>query len=194
MTLQFDEDRHIYTRNGKVLPSVTQIIAPIIEYPDAISEEVMAHAKLRGQAVHKACEIIDLGMEIDGPLDEQIEPYVDAWRLFVKEKGAIITHTEQRLHHPTMHYAGTLDARAQIDGEEWLIDRKAITTLHPAIGVQLAGYEGMLGKKMRRAAVQLKPDGRYVFREYNAKSDWPVFVSLLTIHNWRLNNGKHAHV
>ena len=188
--LQFDEARHIYTRNGKVLPSVTQIIKPITEYSSAISPEIMAHAALRGQAVHKACEIIDMGLEFAEPLSEEIVPYVDAWKLFVAEKRVTITATEQRLFHPTMQYAGTFDAIGVIGNDEWLIDRKAIAQLTPAIGVQTAGYEAMLGRKVRRAAVQLKSNGGYVFQEYASRTDWPVFVSLLTIHNWKANHGK----
>jgi hypothetical protein len=192
--LQFDEERHIYTRDGKILPSVTQIIKPIIEYSDAIPADVMEYASQRGKAAHKACEIIDIGGTFAEELDPVIVPYVDAWNLFVKEKRVTITQTEQHLDHKVMHYAGTFDAVGMIGNDEWLIDRKCIAQLHPAVGIQLAGYEGLLGRKVRRAAVQLKPDGKYVFQEYTGRSDWPVFVSLLTVHNWRSNNGKHTHV
>lgn len=189
--LLFDEDSHTYMRNGKVLPSVTQIIRPINEFDEAISEEILEYASQRGRAVHKACEIIDRGESFAEPLDEVIVPYVDAWNLFVKENHVTITQTEQRLYHPVMHYAGTFDAVGTIDGQGWLFDRKAVAQLHPAIGVQLAGYEGLLGRKVRRAAVQLKPNGRYVFQEYANKSDFAVFTALLTVHNWKENHGKH---
>lgn len=192
--LQFDEEKHIYTRDGHVLPSVTQIIKPIIEYSDAIPAEVMEYASQRGKAVHKACEIIDMGGSFAEALDPVIVPYVDAWNLFVKEKNVIITQTEQHLDHKLMHYAGTFDAVGMIDGQEWLFDRKVIAQLHPAVGIQLAGYEGLLGRKVRRAAVQLKSDGKYVMQEYAGKSDWPVFISLLTVHNWKNNHGKHTHI
>lgn len=188
--LQLDAEHHIYTRNGKVLPSVTQIIKPITEYSSMISEEVMEHAARRGRAVHKACEIIDMGLEFAEPLDEEIVPYVDAWKLFCAEKRVTITATEQILFHPTMHYAGTFDAIGMIGNDEWLIDRKAITQLTPAIGVQTAGYAGMLGRKVRRAAVQLKPDGKYIFEEYPLRTDWPVFVACLTVFNFKHNHAK----
>ena len=183
----FDSEKHEYTLDGKTVPSVTQIIKPLSDFSN-IPEETLAYASERGTAVHKACEIINLGQEFAGPLDSVIVPYVDAWQLFIKEKRVIITEAEQRLYHPTMKYAGTFDALAMIDDCEWLLDIKCIATLHPRIGVQLAGYEGLINRKVRRGAVQLKSDGSYRFAEYKNKSDWPVFVSLLTIFNFKENN------
>lgn len=185
--LLFNEALHTYTLDGKVLPSVTKIIAPLADF-SGISAETLAYASARGTAVHKACEILNLGCSFAEPLNPVLVPYVDAWQLFIKEKRVIITAAEKRLYHPTMKYAGMYDAEGFIDGEEWLIDIKAVATLHPRIGVQLAGYAGMLNKKVRRAAVQLKPDGQYLFQEYANKSDWPVFVSCLTILNFKENH------
>jgi len=196
--LQFDSEQHIYTVNGAVLPSVTTIIKPLYSL-DGPSESVLEYARGRGQAVHKACEIYNLGQEFSAPLDPVIQPYFDAWLKFLREKRVTITGAEQQLYHPTMKYAGTFDATGMMEdsgADDWTLDIKAIAKLHASVGVQLAAYQEMRklkdvmleGKRYRRAAVQLKPDGNYVFQEYKGHADWPTFISCLTVHNFRANN------
>lgn len=185
--LHFDEENHIYTVDGEVYPGVTSVIKPLLSF-GGTSEAILEYAANRGRAVHKACEIRNAGQQFAKPLDPVIVPYLDAWDKFLREKRVTITAAEQHLAHGTMRYAGTFDALGEIENDEWLLDIKAVAKLHPATGVQLAGYEGLLGRKVRRAAVQLKPDGTYLFQEYRNKSDWPVFVSCLTIYNYRINN------
>lgn len=212
--LEFDEVNHIYTVGGVVYPGVTTIIRPLYSL-EGPSEAVLEYARGRGQAVHKACEIYNLAcitepavrqldpMQVFGaPLDPVIQPYFDAWLKFLREKRVTITSAEQRLFHPTMKYAGTWDATGTMEdtgSDDWTFDIKAIAKLHASVGVQLAAYQELRkqnmvirkdGKliRMRRAAVQLKPDGKYVFQEYPLYSDWPTFVACYTVHNFRVNN------
>ena len=187
MKLQFDPDKHIYTLNGIIIPSVTTILKPLSDY-DGIPQEVLDYAAARGTAVHRACEIFNNGEEFAAPLDSVIEPYFSAWRKFFQEHNMKITASEQRLHHPTFKYAGSFDALADINGEEWLLDIKCTSKLMPSVGPQLAAYQELLGRKVRRAAVQLKKDGTYSFQEYKNKSDLPVFFACLTIHNFKENH------
>ena len=193
--LEFDESKHEYRLRGKILPSVTQIIKLISPKFEGIPEAVLEYASQRGRAVHKACEIFNNGQEFSEPLDDVIVPYLDAWKRFIDEKHVRIISSEQHMYHPTMHYAGRFDCIGLIDDEEWTLDIKAIAKLHAAIGVQLAGYNGLrnahAGKihcnthcDFPRAAVQLKPDGTYKFEQYNNRSDFAVFVSCMTVHNF----------
>lgn len=185
--LEFDEAKHIYSDNGAVLPSVTQILSILYDF-SGISPATLEYARQRGTAVHKACEIFDNGGSFTAPLDEVIQPYFVAWVKFVVEKKVRITATERRLRHQHMRYAGTFDAIGMIGDEEWLIDRKCTSALSDVTGVQLAAYAAILGRPLRRAAVQLKPDGTYVFQEYSGRSDWPTFVAAYTIFNWKENH------
>lgn len=188
MTLEFNEEKHEYRLNGVVLPSVTQIIKPLYSY-DGISSAILEYAAGRGRAVHKAVELWSQNTLDDTTIDPVIVPYLEAWKKFALEKCFIVTASEQHLAHPHMKYAGTPDAEGLINKEEWLVDIKAVAELHASVGVQLAAYAALIGKpSIRRAAVQLKPDGKYIFQEYKNKSDWPVFVSCLTVHNFRSNN------
>lgn len=214
--LDFDEATHTYSVGGVVYPGVTTIIKPLYSL-DGPSEAVLEYARGRGHAVHKACEIFNLSSFHTGSiaeasfrpydcfaqeLDPVIKPYFDAWLKFIKQSRVTISGAEQRLFHPTMKYAGTFDARGTMEGtkeDQWLFDIKAIAKLHPSVGVQLAAYEKLVeendvrsergpGVRRRRAAVQLKPDGNYVFQEYKGMADWPTFVSCYNVHNFRVNN------
>ena len=199
MIFEFNEERHEYQLNGVVIPGVTTVIRPLYSL-DGPSEAVLEYAAGRGRAVHKACEIYNLGQQFSGPLDSVIQPYFEAWLKFLHEKRVTITGAEQQLYHPTMKYAGTFDAIGTMEDsgdDDWTFDIKAIAKLHASIGVQLAAYSELrkndgvklpAGARHRRAAIQLKPDGKYVFQEYSNYSDFPTFLSCLNVHNFRMNH------
>jgi hypothetical protein len=190
--LEFDEENHIYHVDGKVYPSVTQIIKPLYSF-DGIDSGVLEYAAARGRAVHKAVELWNANDLDESTLDPVLVPYLEAYKKFATEMKFTATHSERHLAHPSMHYAGTPDIEGKInEGKhkgEWLVDLKAVAVLHASAGVQLAAYANLIGKpSIRRAAVQLKPTGKYLFEEYPSKADWPTFVACLTVHNFRENN------
>lgn len=141
--------------------------------------------------MHKATELFDADDLDEDSIDDAVKPYLEAWKKFLIEMQVEVISSEQPLHHPTMNYAGMLDRQANVGGRPYILDIKATASLSPATGIQLAGYHAMLEQPHnRRAAVQLKPNGNYVFEEYSDENDWPTFVSLLTINNWRKNHAK----
>lgn len=174
--------------DGVEIPSVTKIIAPLYDF-SGISAERLEYASQRGIAVHKATELYDTGDLDEAALDPVIVPYLDAWKKFKAENNVTITDFETKLYNQTHKYAGTFDRVVIMNDERWVIDIKATAALSPAVGVQLAGYAGLTTVK-RRGAVQLLPSGQYKLQEYSSKTDWPTFISLLTIFNWRKNNAK----
>lgn len=185
--LVFNEDKHEYLVDGVVWPSVTQIISILYDF-NGIPTNNLEYARRRGQAVHKAVEIFNLGQEFAEPLDPVIVPYLDAWKKFIAETGMEITAAEQHLVHSRMPFCGTFDARGHRSREKWLLDVKAVNVLSRATGVQLAAYEQLTGEVLRRAAVKLNPDGTYVFQEYDSRNDWSVFVACMTVYNFRNNH------
>src|SRR5450755_787122 len=80
----FDAEAHEYRLAGLVLPSVTQIIAPLTDY-SGIPADVMEFARARGQAVHLACELDDKKDLDESTLDPQLLGYVTAWRAFARD-------------------------------------------------------------------------------------------------------------
>jgi len=187
VSLTFTEEGHEYRFDGVVVPSVTQIIKPLYDF-GGISAERLEYASNRGVAVHKATELWDMKDLDESTLDPVIVPYLEAWKRFISENGVEIVGMEQMHFHPVYRYAGQFDRIAIFNGGAWLLDIKATAALSPAIGVQLAGYGGLIPGTERRGAVQLKPDGTYRLQEYKSKTDWPTFLSLLTIFNWRKSN------
>lgn len=194
MMLEFNEEKHEYRHGGRVVPSVTQIISPLYSF-DGIPESVLNAKRDLGRAVHTACEFDDQDDLDEDTISDAIRPYLGAYRAFKRDVQPTLVLNEQKLFNPKHRYAGTIDRRYLIRGELWTVDLKTTASMSPAVGVQLAAYDRLVeeageraGSKM--AALQLKPDGSYKFHPFNNPSDFPVFLSLLTIHNWRAQNGK----
>lgn len=192
--LQFDEASHTYTVGGIVIPSVTQIIAPLYSF-EGIPESILNAKRDLGRAVHTACEYDDDGDLDEGSVSDQVRPYLEAYRAFRRDTGAEVVLNEQKLYNPKHRYAGTIDRRFVIKGELWTVDLKTTASMSPAVGVQLAAYDRLVEEAGERAnskmgALQLKPDGSYKLHPFSSAADFPVFLSLLNIHNWRAKNVK----
>lgn len=190
MLLEFDAPSHTYRLDGAMVPSVTQVIAPIRDDFAGVPPDVLERKRQLGTAVHLACELDDEGELDEATLDETLVPYLGAWRKFRSETGFVVVLNEQQLGDPVLRFAGTVDRFGTIDGTQWLIDLKTSASLSAAFGVQLAGYQRLLGftkddAPVRRAAVQLRDDGSYRLQEYKNPNDWPAFMACLQIFNWK---------
>lgn len=191
--LAFEPDSHTYSVSGMVLPSVTQVLQPLQDFR-FVDDATLRAAASFGTAVHRVCELYDQDDLVMDSVDRPLVPYLEAWCRFLSETRAKVLQVEQRYHHRSLGYAGTLDRLLEIDGARVLADIKSVSRLSAVVGVQLAAYATLLEnntehKEVKRAAVQLCPDGTYRLRFYEESMDWPTFLSLLTLHNWRK---KHA--
>jgi hypothetical protein len=194
--LQFDEVEHRYTVAGRTVPSVTQILGPIRPDFSQIPPLVLERKRLLGQAVHLACELDDLGELDEETLDDELAPFLSAWRKFKAENKVRIVMNEQRLYHPTLGYAGTIDRMAWLEvvgPENWALDIKTSLAGDPSYGVQLAGYQGLLEAQgepiadQRRGSIHLYPDATYKLVEYRNPNDAACFRALLSVHQWKQN-------
>ena len=164
--LVFDEEKHIYTYDGHIYPSVTEICAPLQSFAD-VSPAVLQQAQRRGTQVHEYCQLIDYGVEPDAlEVEPELAGYVLAYMRFLRDYKPEWTMIEQPLVSTAEHYAGTLDRFGKIDGRPWLVDIK--TTAQPkrptliSWACQLEGYARMLECDIyRRTDLQLKKDGTY---------------------------------
>lgn len=191
--LRFDPVEHVYTVGARRVPSVTQTLLPLVDY-SMVPKETLERARLLGQAVHRMTELYDqddLDME---SLDDELLPYLTAWIKFRHETGFVPETIETRLYHPTLRYAGTPDRSGIVNRRRAVIDIKKMLTLGPVIGIQLAAYQELYRANgtevLDRYALGLRNDGTYRLQPFTDKSDWPVFLSLLTIRNWK---EKHGH-
>lgn len=183
--LTFDQESHTYRWNGAVVPSVTQILRPLMDL-DAVDPDVLRRASAFGTAVHLACELDDKGTLDESALDPALAPYLAGWRQFSKDYGCRWEALESRVYHSTLRYAGTLDRRGTVGGHQAYVDIKSGTSLYHSVGPQLAAYAaadcGIPGAR-RRYAVRLDPrlPAGYELQEYTDPRDWPVFASLITL-------------
>lgn len=192
--LQFDEDSHTYRVDGHVVPSVTQIIAPLYSF-DGIPESVLNAKRDLGKAVHLACEYDDQDDLDDDSLTPEVLIRVEAYRKFKRDVKPVVLLNEQKLYSPKYKFAGTIDRRYLIEGLEWTVDLKTTASMSAAVGIQLAAYDRLVGDSGTRngskmGALQLNGDGTYKLYPFTDASDFPVFLSLLNIHNWRVKNAK----
>lgn len=190
--LLFDPVEHVYTVAGKRVPSVTQILSPLVDY-SMVPRETLERARQLGQAVHRMSELYDLDdLDMDNLADE-LRPYLTAWIRFRAETGFVPETIEKRLFHPSLRFAGTPDRSGLIGRRRAVIDIKKMLTLGPVIGLQLAAYRELFEKHGTpvedRYGLGLRADGTYRLVPYTDKGDWPAFLSLLTIRNWKEKNG-----
>lgn len=189
--LTFNAERHEYRHNGSVVPSVTQVLGPLYDW-SMVKEELLRLAAERGDAVHTATELDDLGDLDESSVDPAIAGYLEAWRKFRADTGFVPDLIEQRVYHPLHRYAGTLDRGGMLGKRYALIDIKTSSQLHPATAIQTAGYAAAhLARGGRpfqtRHAVKLQADGRYSLSpSYTDQAgDFAVFLSLLTVARYR---------
>lgn len=190
--LLFDEPSHTYRVDGVVVPSVTQILAPLNDF-SMVSPADLEYARQLGTAVHKATELYDAGDLDESTVPDVVQPYLDAWIRLRRELPFEILGMEKRVFHPAHRYCGTYDRLVKFDGRRCMWDIKT-GELYPSYGPQTAAYknaeEKESGKRIEgRHAIQLRDDGTYRIHEMKDPDDWPVFLSCLTLYNFR---NKHA--
>ena len=168
----FDEDTHTYTLDGVVIPSVTEICAPITcgKYPPV---GVVQQAAARGTRVHELCALYDMDALPD-EIEAGLVGYVKAWAAFCRDYKPVWTHIELPLYgllDTGLPFAGTLDRIGEIDGRTRVVDIKTTASLDRpakvALCEQITGYEWLAdlndidvfdGAGM---GVQLFADGNY---------------------------------
>lgn len=191
--IRLNEETHVYTVNGgTVVPNVTRIL-DALGYYEGIPPHVLEHKAEIGKAVHTAAEYLDAG-ELDwSSVDDEIIGYVSAWQAFKDDAKFKVKKSEQIVYHPKFRYAGKLDRFGLLHGKyPAYLDIKCVAQLLPLTALQTAAYAEAdikdRRKKYKRAAVQLKPDGTYRWKEYTSPTDFNVFLSALNLFNWRNNN------
>lgn len=185
--ITFDEEKHVYSLEGRILPSVTQILNSegIIEKPS----QGMRWYMLRGQYLHQAIRLyLDRNLDEDS-LDPQIN--IEGFKKFVKESNIEIVGYEQPFYHPQYLYAGTPDMWGKMNGKRFLLDVKtgAYQRWH---ALQLVAYEKML----QANGIDVDECGNLYLQGgdgYSLKTisqverirNWEIFKAILTIYNWK---------
>lgn len=180
----FDEALHEYRVDGVRVPGVTSILRPLADF-SGIPRDVLAAKADLGRRVHLACQLDDEDDLDEDSVEPDVAPYLDGWRRFLRETGAVVVENERRVYDPVMQYAGTLDNVLLLGGAHWLIDKKTSIALPMAAGPQTAAYlraRGLDGPIVtHRGALRLRPDGTYRLDALAGADDWSCFVACLTL-------------
>jgi hypothetical protein len=192
-TLNFDEASHTYTVGGLVVPSVTQLLAPLRDF-SMVPPKILEAKRALGVAVHLATELDDEGTLDERSVHPRVRPFLDAYRRWRTEMKVTVLSSEQRVWHPTLRYAGTFDCKVQIAGQKWVVDKKTALTEHPSWALQTSAYREPLPDKaeLQCASLLLHPDGTYGWRPYDApkhRGDFGIFCTYISQHHWKKANG-----
>ena len=166
--IEFIEAKHQYKVDGKVVPSVTEILEHItaVGY-GKVNPSILEEAKERGTAVHELTEAIDLGFPPEY-IDPALEGYAVAYLKFLEDYDVEWDYIEHRFYEPKMGFCGTIDRVGKIDGEDAVLDIK--TTSSPSVDQKIAvvcqtsayGYAVFPDRTdFRRYALYLHKDGTY---------------------------------
>ena len=206
MTLHFDRDTHTYTIGGKVLPSVTNIIAsdPSLYSFGAVRPDILEAAAEKGSDIHDYLHLWEVGDSEEGSHYEPFEPYRKQWLRFVVEgvrevmTGAIDTMSEEPLCHTGHGFAGTPDRVYYNDKEITIVDIKTggETKAHR---IQPAAYAILALRQLRptaprfdgvrRVAVYLSADKPYKAVWHDDPTDFTAFMALRSLYLWKKTNG-----
>lgn len=186
--IEFEPEGHIYRVDGRVFPSVTQVLEPYtgLEFVD---RETLRRAAEFGNHVHQAVHLYNVGELDEQSLDPALVPYLDGWKLFLYESGATVILSEHRVASRRYQFAGTLDDLLFWGNSKRLIDVKSGSVVPKTTGPQLAAYGRAYfeetGERIRyRRCVHLPGEGKYKVIPLNNPRDWPIFQCALTIHKW----------
>lgn len=189
MPLEFDPQTHTYTLDGRRLPSVTEVLAPLIDY-SRVPPDVLERARVFGQHVHEACDLFNRDELEWSSLDPALVPYVEAWKRFIDESGAVAIASESRVYHKALGYAGTPDVVLAWRKSLVIPDIKSTAVVPPTVGPQTSAYAKAYqsmhgGREPARYCIQLRADGTYSSFIRNDPADWSIFVSALNCHKFK---------
>jgi hypothetical protein len=189
--LTFDAERHEYRLDGRLVPSVTQVVRAILPGWNASAWHMH-----RGSATHHGCRLLDEGRLDWQSVDDEIRPRLAAWQKFRSEWPAEVTFCEKPVASLVYQFAGTLDRMFRCGAERVLCDLK--NTIEPGVRVQLGGYslawhEMYPARRIDRAvAVELRDCGDYRclwLDRHELRRAEQTFLGCLTVFNFMVTHG-----
>jgi hypothetical protein len=160
LDIQFEPEGHVYTApGGSHPPSITEILKAEGFIDTSFYNE---WARGKGSMVHLACRY-DLAGELDeDTLDDEIRPYLSAFRKFMSESGFKVERSEVPGINTTYGYAGTPD----------------LVGCFP------------IPERARRFSLELSKEGKYKLISYTDQNDFNVWLAAVACHHWKKNNLK----
>lgn len=176
--ISFDESRHLYFVDGKVIPSVTQILTH--NKPNFYKDN---GADVTGTVVHKMLEEYDITGDADF-YGEYYQRYLKHYESFRNDYGSLWKFIEHKVFHRDLVYCGTVDRGGYIESNGWhnlrpaVIDLKTGSSVPEWASLQTAAYAMALFpqsyKDCFRAVLHINPNKlkAYKLKVYEDASDF----------------------
>lgn len=184
--VELDREQHVYRVAGRVLPSVTDVLGILQDFSH-VDDDVLERARQFGQHVHQAINLFNRD-ELDWQsLHPALVPFVERWRAFLAQSGAVVIASEKPVVHEKLGYAGTPDVVLAWSKRTVIPDIKVTAAVPRTVGAQTAAYAKAYqamhgGREPARCCIHLT-DGRYRVHARTDPADWSIFLSALNC--WR---------
>jgi len=196
---RFNPETHTYYLDGEVIPSVTQVLPYNYDPENTFPME-------KGTAVHRMCYLNNIGKsDKEIMLDPDLMPwfltedfmgYLEANKRF-RDENELSGCYDYKTGSP---YATTPIQMAGYDllKREGEVATRTVALKAPAFEIMLyhpsylfAGTLDILASGKGSSAVYLRPNGTYKLENYTKelRKNRNIFLSFLTTHKWRLENG-----
>lgn len=200
--LTFDPEPHVYRLGGAVIPGLTDLLRPLVNF-DYVPPATLEAARERGGVLHKCIELDHDGGLDEGTVDPVVRPYFDAWRAFRSDIGPfVVLGIETPIASRTYRYGCTPDLWGRLDGRPCVIEIKTTAADHPTHAVQTAGQaqalienmtsalalcngSGLKWHQIDRYSLRLMKTGRYRFTEHTDVGDLGVLLALRQVAAFR---------
>jgi len=194
--LEFEELTHTYKYNGKIVPSVTQVMSRVgvRDNDEAPFNPVSGGFFVKGdtasnfgKALHTIAEAMMLGKTVT--YDPQMKPWVKGVDKFMADYNKDITVEEtETMHYSKIYgYCGTWDLGGLFKKLPLMLDWKSSVSMPKTAKIQTAAYEKLRMEKLgirkigHRFAVRIFENGYEVEKRFNQKTDFNKFLSLLNV-------------
>lgn len=201
--LEFDAITHTYRVDGKVIPSVTQIINQwrkvlvnssyyyVSSFGEVVPASSFEAAADFGSAVHIACRLIVSGEGVDWEsIEPSLIPPLRQFQQWLSDYKVTTVLIELPLYSERYDYAGTADLIVYCrDNQRILMVCDIKTGEYALAGPQTAAYEQLYRENygykgmVDRFVLYLPKDGKpYTFEKMRNHNDWSYFKAKLYEH------------
>jgi hypothetical protein len=168
MKPDFNPDKHEYTMDGRVIPSVTQVLKKV-GFID--TKWYKPSDRDRGSTVHELLQLYDQGLLDPNIVQAEYRGYIDAYMDFLAVSKVEYDQIEVPVYHKKFKYAGTPDRVGKLNDIPCVLDIKTggVVDWH---GIQLAAYSLAIGNGHDLFGLYIKKDGKWSVKNFESK-DYP---------------------
>jgi len=193
MNINLNKEKHIYTVDGSVYPSVTTVLKSVgYVNLDRIPHQILEYKRELGTNVHLATQYCDEKILDEVTIGEAEKPYFEGYTKFLLENQPEILGIEQHLVSKKFRFAGTPDRIVIITGDKGVLEIKCTAEIMPAARVQTMAYKMAYNemnpkeKAKNRWILHLKGNGEYNLVPCSKDNEDKIaFLNALGAHNWK---------